>query len=153
MRTTPNGYVLKIHYISLLAIHLLLTLCFLPIILEWSNLKSFAKNMAFFCSNKHWGKVWVKRTRHIQKFTISKKCTIFFQSSWNLVKMNASLVNHFHQVSWGLNKNCGFFTNSQFLSVSDFSYSDLTFLRSREWCWEFATGPKIGCKQNNFVVL
>ena len=31
-----------------------------------------------------------------------------------------SWVNHFHQVSWGLDKNCGFFTNGQSMGVSGF---------------------------------
>ena len=41
-------------------------------------------------------------------------------SSWNLVKMIISWGNHFHQVSLGLDKHCGFFTNGQYLSVSGF---------------------------------
>ena len=36
--------------------------------------------------------------------------------------------NHFHQVSWGLDKKCGFFTNGQFLNVCGFFCSDFTFL-------------------------
>ena len=57
---------------------------------------------------------------------ICKKSTVFVQSWWYLVKMISSSVNHFHQVSWGLNKNCRFFNIGQFLSVSGFFYSDLT---------------------------
>ena len=66
-------------------------------------------------------KVWVKKTRHAQKFAISKKSTNFVQSSWNLVKMIAICVNHFYQISWGLDKNCDFFfTNGQFFNVGPF---------------------------------
>ena len=49
--------------------------------------------------------------------TISKKSTIFVQSSWKLVKIIISWGNHFHKVSWGLEKNCGFFINGQFLNM------------------------------------
>ena len=34
--------------------------------------------------------------------------------------MITSWEDFFHQVSWGLDKKCGFFTNGQFLSVSGF---------------------------------
>ena len=34
--------------------------------------------------------------------------------------MIASWGDYFHQVSWGLIKDCEFFTNGQFLSVSGF---------------------------------
>ena len=57
---------------------------------------------------------------HIWRLAINKKSTIFIQSSWNLVKMITSWANHFHQVSWGLDKNCRFFINGQFLKVSRF---------------------------------
>ena len=40
--------------------------------------------------------------------------------------MISSWGNHFHQVSWGLDKNCRFFTNGQVLNVSCFFYSDLS---------------------------
>ena len=47
--------------------------------------------------------------------------------NWPLVKnlqflsnCHETLGNHFHQVSWGLDKTCGFFTNGQVLSVSGF---------------------------------
>ena len=50
--------------------------------------------------------------------SIDKKSTISVQSSWNSVKMIASLANHFHQVLLGLDKNYWFCTNGQFLNVS-----------------------------------
>ena len=62
--------------------------------------------------------------RHVQKLAISKKFTIFVQSSWHLVKVIATWGNYFHRVSWGLDKNCGFSTNDEFLV---FSYSDLSY--------------------------
>ena len=65
-------------------------------------------------------KIWVKKTRHVQNLAISKKTTILVQSSWNLVKIIASWGNRFHQVSWRLDKNCGFFNNSQYLNVCGF---------------------------------
>ena len=54
-------------------------------------------------------KVWGKKMRHIQKLAINEKSTIFVESSWNLVKMIISWGNRFPKVSWGLDKNCGFF--------------------------------------------
>ena len=65
-------------------------------------------------------KVWVRKIAHIQILAISKTSTIFVRSSWNFSKMIASGGNHFYQVSWGLDQNCGFFTDGQFLSVSSF---------------------------------
>ena len=44
----------------------------------------------------------------------------FFLSSWNFVKMIIERSSYFHQVSWGLEKNRGFFTNGKFLSVGSF---------------------------------
>ena len=61
----------------------------------------------------------------VQKLAIDKKSTIFVQFLWNLVKMIASQENHFHQVSWRLDKNYGFIINIQFWSVSRFFSSDL----------------------------
>ena len=49
-----------------------------------------------------------------------KKSTIFVQSSWNFVKIITSWGNHFFQVSWWLEKNCGFFISVQFLNVCVF---------------------------------
>ena len=54
----------------------------------------------------------------IQTLAASKKSTIFVQSSWNLLTTLTSCGNDFHQVSWRLGKNCGFFTNSQLLNES-----------------------------------
>ena len=72
-------------------------------------------------------KVWVKKqTRHNQKLVISKKSTIFVLSLWNLVKMITSWGNLFHQVSSGLDKNCGFLIDDQCLNAC-FFYSDLKF--------------------------
>ena len=70
-------------------------------------------------------KILGKRMGHFQKLAINKKSTIFVQSSWNLVKMITSWANHFHQVSWVLDKKCGFFTNDQFLNVSRFLFPRL----------------------------
>ena len=42
--------------------------------------------------------------------------------------MISSRGNHFHQVSWGLDKNCRFFTNGQVLNVSCFFHSDLSHI-------------------------
>ena len=49
----------------------------------------------------------------------------FVQSSWNLVKIIISWANHFHQVSWGSDKKCGFLTNGQFLGVGPFFWPRL----------------------------
>ena len=46
-----------------------------------------------------------------QKLAIIKKSTFFIQSSWNLVKIIISWAKYFDQVSWRLDKKCGFFTN------------------------------------------
>ena len=59
--------------------------------------------------------------------TICKRSTIFVQSSWNFVKMIIPWGDYFHQVSWGLNKKCGFFTNGQFLSLCQFFPSDFRY--------------------------
>ena len=53
-----------------------------------------------------------KKTAHFQKLAISKKSTILIQSVWNLAKIFTSWVNYVHQVSYRLDQNCGFFTNS-----------------------------------------
>ena len=42
--------------------------------------------------------------------------------------MIASWVNHVHQVSWGLDKNCRFFTDGQLLNVSCFIFTQTLFL-------------------------
>ena len=81
-------------------------------------------------------KVWAKKPRTLPKVDHYKKSTIFVQSLWNLVKIITLWGNHFHQVSWGLDKNCGFFTNGQFLSVSGFFYSDFTNFLTRPSCAE-----------------
>ena len=52
-----------------------------------------------------------KKTGHFQKMAIIKKSMIFVLSSCNLGKMITSWVDHFHQVSWGYDRKCGFFTN------------------------------------------
>ena len=65
-------------------------------------------------------KVWVKKKAHVERLAISKKSTIFVLSSWNVMKMISSWDDYFHQVSWGLDKKYGFFTNGQFLNVSHF---------------------------------
>ena len=78
-------------------------------------------------------KVWVKKSGHCQKLAFSKKSTIFIQSPWNLAKIIISLVNHFAKVSWWLDKNCGFFTNGQFLPVSTFFYPDFISSSAKMW--------------------
>ena len=65
-------------------------------------------------------KVWGKKATHFQKLAVNEKSIIFVLFSWNLVKMIAPWDDYFHQVSWGLDKNCGFSTNGQFLRVSGF---------------------------------
>ena len=65
---------------------------------------------------------------------INKKSTFFVQSSWNFVKIINSCGEYFHQVSWGLDKNCRFFINGQFLKVS-------RFFCSRLYLW--VTYPKL----------
>ena len=64
--------------------------------------------------------LWNKKRANVLKLAIRKKSTVFIQSSWNLVKMTSLWDTYFHQVSWGLDKNCGFFINGQFLNVSPF---------------------------------
>ena len=64
-----------------------------------------------------------KKTRHVQKLAINRKSTFFVRSLWNLVKIITPWDNHFHKVSWGLDKNWGFFSNGQFLSVSGFFFT------------------------------
>ena len=58
---------------------------------------------------------------------INKKSTIFVLFSWNFGKVIASWVDYFHQVSWGLNKNCGFFINGQLFNVCDFFLTQSLF--------------------------
>ena len=48
---------------------------------------------------------------------IHKKSTFFVRSSWSLVNIITTWDNHFLKVSWGLEKNCGFFINGQFLNM------------------------------------
>ena len=47
--------------------------------------------------------------RHIQKLIISKKSTFFVLPSRNFVKIITSWGNHFHKVSWELDKIVDFF--------------------------------------------
>ena len=56
------------------------------------------------------------KKRDTQKLAIDKKSSIFVLSSWNLVKVTTSWDDHFHQVSWEKDKNCGSFINGQFLT-------------------------------------
>ena len=56
-----------------------------------------------------------------QKLLINKKSTMFFKSSQNLMKMIIKYGNYFQEVTKGLDKNCGFFINGQFLNLSRFS--------------------------------
>ena len=55
-----------------------------------------------------------------QNFAINKKSTFSCQSLWNLVKMTSSWVGEVAGISAWLDKNCGFFTNSQILCQSNF---------------------------------
>ena len=64
------------------------------------------------------------KSAHLQKLAICKKSTILVLFLQNLVKMITSWVEYFHQVSWGLEKNCGFFTYGQFWVCLFFFYSD-----------------------------
>ena len=65
---------------------------------------------------------------YLIELATSKKSTIFVQSSWNLVKIFISWGIHFDQVSWGLDKRCGFFTCGQFLNVGPFFWPRPYFL-------------------------
>ena len=56
----------------------------------------------------------------MQKLAINRKSTFFVRSLWNLVKIINSWGNHFHKVSWRLDKKCRFITYGQFLNVSCF---------------------------------
>ena len=62
---------------------------------------------------------------HLPKLAISKKSTIFFLSSWNLVTIFYPLGYHFNQVSWGWGKNWEFFSKSQFWYVCLFLWPRL----------------------------
>ena len=48
--------------------------------------------------------------------------------------MISSWGDHFHQVSWGLDKNCRFFINGQFLKVSRFFASDFSLCFVSDLC-------------------
>ena len=63
---------------------------------------------------------------HKPSLTLHKKSTVFVLSLQNLLKMIRSGDGYFHKVSWGLDKNCGLFTNGQFLNVGPFFDSDFT---------------------------
>ena len=52
---------------------------------------------------------WCKKNGLAQNFAISKKSTIFIQSSRNFGKIISQRDNNFGQVSLRLNKNCRFF--------------------------------------------
>ena len=88
------------------------------------------------------------------KYAISEKSTIFVQFLWNFVKIITSWGNYFHQVLWGLKKNCGFFTIGQCLSVSGFvllrPYIDEPPIGSNYWLllmfsiWVYIDEPLIG---------
>ena len=76
-------------------------------------------------------KIWNKKRAHIQKLPLIKN-SVFVQFSWNLVKILTSWGNHFNQVSWGLEKNWGFFANYQFLKMGPF-FKTLAVFEWDEW--------------------
>ena len=49
-----------------------------------------------------------------------------------MVKIIVSLVDYFHQVSWGLEKKCGIFISGNFLNVSRFFPPDCTYQSTGE---------------------
>ena len=51
---------------------------------------------------------------------ISKKSTIFAQSSWNLVKITTSWLGNIDWIWAQLDQNYGFFTSSQLFGLSNF---------------------------------
>ena len=59
--------------------------------------------------------------------TIYKKYTIFVLSLWNSVKWITLWDNNFYQVSWRLDKKCGFLPNGQILNVGPFFWLRLYF--------------------------
>ena len=65
-----------------------------------------------------------------KKMAIGKKSQIFVQYLWKLVKMITSWANHFYQVSWRFDRNCGFFI-PYFWMCTVFSYSDLSLMRKK----------------------
>ena len=70
--------------------------------------------------------MWVEKTRHTQKPAISKRSTLFVQSSWNLVKMIASII--FTKFPEDRTKNVYFLLMIIFWACIVFSYSDLIYM-------------------------
>ena len=64
-------------------------------------------------------KVWEKNKTH-SKISHSQKTYNFFPILMKLGELITSWVDFFHQVSWRLDKKCGFFINRQFSKVSRF---------------------------------
>ena len=64
---------------------------------------------------------------------ISKISSFFVLSLWNLMKMIRLKDDYIHQVSWGLDKKWGYFTNGQFLSVCRFFSSDFSSIFVATW--------------------
>ena len=91
----------------------------------------------------------MRRMTHLQKSAI-KTSTFSTLSSWNLMKTTASSGDSFHQVLSGLAKECGFFSNDQFLKVLRFFlprlHLNLNYNKTKEhfgpWVWEKYLGPK-----------
>ena len=54
------------------------------------------------------------------KLATNRKSTIFLQTPWNLGKIIFLRDGYIDQVSWWLEKNCGFSNSSQFCRVSHF---------------------------------
>ena len=52
------------------------------------------------------------------------------------MKIINSIGNHFHQVSWRWDQNCGFFINDQFLKVCRFFSSDFTIKIIQNKIWD-----------------
>ena len=75
---------------------------------------------------------------------INKKSTILDLSSWNLVKMITTWGENFHQVSWGSDENCGFFSVANYWTCPVFSSSDFKW-NFQMWLFNFIIqGLEIG---------
>ena len=70
-------------------------------------------------------KVWIIENGTGSKTGSLKKSAIFTLSLWYLVKITSSGISYFGWISAWLDKNCGFFTYTKFLSQSYFLLSVL----------------------------
>ena len=93
----------KMEQIYLWRVHYLLTSFWLLTVkvLLCCSLTIYQRYIDWGFQMSYYLKSGAKKTGHAQKLAINKRSTIFVLSSWNLVKIITSWVNHFHQVSWG----------------------------------------------------